>query len=497
MDAPEAKDAAAEASAAAAAAAAEADPSSAAAGNPIVRYLTQLDAATLSELYEDSFTSLTLFRSLPPLAKAYVLRLLCVPGAVPAEVVDSWPQRDARSRALHAQALARLGELGIVSAADRPACRLVPAFQRSLQEALANRVPAQPTLKKEKSPPGLAELDRHGTETWETILHHMVGCRYRGQEPQEGVKRLLERAGLMHAGGGGMTREGFRFLFDSTPRQIWRLITGYMTTLEARNMPPAEVLRFLFRISFLKAGGEDYSTEGLTEAQRVLLMELCALGLVWVRKETSSRFYLTRLALNLSSSPSAGLSSRAAAQGHIIVETTFKVYAYTSSSLQASLIGMFCRLECRLPNAIVGRITKKSVRRALKNGVRAREIVHYLEHCAHPQMRRRAGAGGRALPDNVAEQIELWEHERHRFTLSPGWLFTNFASDAEWAEARDWAAAEGILVAAACRRKEGTGQLTGGSASVTAMRSVVLAGTGDESKRKFAAFRKRRKAALS
>jgi hypothetical protein len=75
------------------------------------------------------------------------------------------------------------------------------------------------------------------------------------------------------------------------------------------------------------------------------------------------------------------------AQNHyIIVETNFKIYAYTTAPLQLKILGLFVRFDTKLPNMIAGVITKKSVGRALKARIKAMEIIQYLEEAAHPQV---------------------------------------------------------------------------------------------------------------
>ena len=60
--------------------------------------------------------------------------------------------------------------------------------------------------------------------------------------------------------------------------------------------------------------------------------------------------------------------------GYIIVETNYKVYAYTSSELQIALLSLFVHLQYRLPNLAVGLVTRESVRSALINGITAEQV---------------------------------------------------------------------------------------------------------------------------
>merc|ERR1711976_525505 len=107
----------------------------------------------------------------------------------------------------------------------------------------------------------------------------------------------------------------------------------------------------------------------------------------------------------------------------IVVESNFKIYAYTWSALHVSLLGLFCRVTLRLPNMIVGIITAEAVIEALKKGIRVENILRYLEGAAHPRALRRKTDGGSVVPDNVRVQLEVWESNRSRITTQRAVLF--------------------------------------------------------------------------
>jgi transcription initiation factor TFIIH subunit 4 len=53
-------------------------------------------------------------------------------------------------------------------------------------------------------------------------------------------------------------------------------------------------------------------------------------------------------------------------QGFIIVETNYRVYAYTDSTLQLAILSTFCEMLYRFADMSVGVLTRESVRRALQ-----------------------------------------------------------------------------------------------------------------------------------
>lgn len=127
-----------------------------------------------------------------------------------------------------------------------------------------------------------------------------------------------------------------------------------------------------------------------------------------------------------------------------MLETNYKLYAYTSNPLQIAVLGLFAHLKTRFANFVTGHITRESIRRGLANGITAnqvrdrayrrramrvvdvsnarvtRQIVAYLASRAHPQMRVTAGGEDKLLPTTVVDQIRLWEHEQRRIVTTDG-----------------------------------------------------------------------------
>lgn len=62
------------------------------------------------------------------------------------------------------------------------------------------------------------------------------------------------------------------------------------------------------------------------------------------------------------------------------------MYAYTQSRVQSSILELFCRVDCILPNLFVGTLTRETVQAAVGTGVTADDIVAYLTNHAHPHI---------------------------------------------------------------------------------------------------------------
>lgn len=72
-------------------------------------------------------------------------------------------------------------------------------------------------------------------------------------------------------------------------------------------------------------------------------------ALIFLLQRKAGRFYPTRLALNITSSQAKGVPvlEEDAPKGYIVVETNYRVYAYTDSNLQVALLGLFTDLLYR------------------------------------------------------------------------------------------------------------------------------------------------------
>lgn len=229
-------------------------------------------------------------------------------------------------------------------------------------------------------------------------------------------------------------------------------------------MDSVDVLSFLFTLGSLELG-ISYSTSNLTPTQLQMLEDLSDFGLVYRRDPQSNRYYPTRLATTLtsdapaltnssmnktttkSSSNSSDPAAQANEKGFIILETNYRLYAYTDSPLLISILSLFTSLHTRYPNLITGKITKASVQTAIQSGITSLQIIKYLQTHAHPILRRTAAMhNAPILPPTVADQIRLWQIEGDRMTTTKGFLIKEIGNVEEYEKAVQYAEALGVLV---------------------------------------------------
>ncbi|KLO17254.1 transcription factor Tfb2 [Schizopora paradoxa] len=381
------------------------------------------------------------------------MNLLWLESPIQTSTLAAWVNREAKKT--YEGALSMLARLHITTRSDAK-LGLNPTFKASFRQAITgggiHRSFGVPAEKDDKAAVTLDMLDAYAVERWETILHYMVssGTGQASAKPSQGVLFLLGRSGLMAAGRGGamqITSLGFQFLLHSPHAQLWELLLQYLHLAEERQMDLVEVLEFLLMLSTMELG-RDYSTESLGETQNAMLEDLRDYGLIWQRKATSRRFYPTRLATTLTSSlpplPTATgtAGSGAQAQGYIILETNYRLYAYTDNPLQTAVLNLFVTLKSRFPNLVVGSVNRDSVRKALSDGITADQIIQYLTTHAHPQMRK----NNPLVPVTVQDQIRLWELERNRLKSQEGYLYTSFSSQADYEFVLNYAKQLGVVL---------------------------------------------------
>lgn len=460
-------------------------------GTPtILSHLLTLPSQTLIRLFSYPSNALAIFRLLPPIARHLIFTLLFLPdpphlstsdvtslftresGSVKEEESGSSRQkRSARGLLASKDVLSRLG----IIREQNENVYLNVKWTESLRRALIGGgdhqsfgVPSHTPAEQRLTP---AQLDEFALRNWESILLYMVASED-VRTPSRQVLHLLRSAGLMQSAstmGEGrarsqssndrlndllITSKGFQFLLDDVSAQLWMLLHSYLITLsESASSEEAnttsdivEHLTFLFTLGSATLG-QDYEISSLTESQQEMLDFFSDLGLIFRRRQSSTTFYPTRLITTLTNAgqlPLLGSSNTDSddEKGFVILETNYKVYAYTNNPLRINILSQFVQTRARFPNLVTGIITRDSVKRALDKGISAEQIIMYLTHHAHPQMFK----NNPLLPVTVTDQIRLWERETNRVQPEEGGMLSGFSSGADFALVREYAEQMGVLM---------------------------------------------------
>ncbi|EOD52920.1 putative tfiih and nucleotide excision repair factor 3 complexes subunit protein [Neofusicoccum parvum UCRNP2] len=430
-----------------------------------LEYLEGLPGTIHKRLYQQPSAVLAVFRRmLPHLAKTIVMAMLYMTGPFPATELDTWIRQD--SKGDKDKAISVLESLHIITQAQETsgsrAYRLSSGFQNSLRQALTgggnHRSFGVPCVESDLKKVSIDRLDLFARGQWEAILHYMVGSAGStlggGAEISPGTKTLLDLGHFIESRGGRatITQAGFSFLLQEVNAQVWSLLIVYLENAHKLKMDNVDVLSFLFMLGSLELG-QDYSTGSLTETQLQMLDDLNDFGIVYRTSSKSKRFYPTRLATTLTSDAAAlnnadsfssalNATGTSGNKGYIIIETNYRLYAYTSSELQIAVLNLFTELETRFPNLVSGKLTKESIQRAIGLGITSDQIISYLDTYAHPQMQRKMPV----LPPTVVDQIRLWQIEGDRMRSTEGFLFKDFKDWEEYRDLREYADHIGVLV---------------------------------------------------
>lgn len=300
-----------------------------------------------------------------------------------------------------------------------------------------------PAVEEDKKRQTEEQLSDYAMKRWECILQFMVGNRTETISPDT-VKTLINGSLIDYdfnnpAVAPKITSAGFQFLLMNTRDQVWYFMLHYLDTVEQKGFSFVDTLSFFLELSF-SALGRDYSTDGLSDNLSQFLQNLREFGLVYQRRRKEGRFYPTRLVINLTNYVEEEAMFDKAANdedGFLIVETNYRVYAYTKSPLRVALLSLFVELKYRFPEFCLGYLTRDSVRKALRSGITAEQMINFLNMNCHADMGKNGAK--RQIPPTVMDQIRLWEIERDRFVFKDGVLYSQFLSQSDFELLRNYA----------------------------------------------------------
>lgn len=407
-----------------------------------------LPTMKLDKLYESTFICEAVLRSLTPLAKKYVLQMLYVDFPVTAKLMKEGVLPEGLSK--HRVAIEQLLHLRVfLETTDRKketSYKMNPKFQSNMRKYLLHggvlprvSMPLGVTVRL----PTLEDLESYAQKQWECFLLQLINSAQaeRLSNFSSSMIRVFQR-GLLSSRENEvprLTENGFQFLLMDTNAQLWYIIREYITTSEDRGVDPADLISFLLELSFHSLG-EAYNMNSLTDVQSKAIKDLADLGVVKLQQGRKESWFIpTKLATNLSVSLSDSSSRK---QGFVVVETNFRLYAYSTSKLHSEILRLFSRIEYQLPNLIVGAITKESLYTAFENGITSDQIISFLQQNAHARVAERLPT----VPENVTDQIRLWETDRNRVEMTPSHLYEDFPSKEVFETASDYAREVGGLL---------------------------------------------------
>lgn len=214
------------------------------------------------------------------------------------------------------------------------------------------------------------------------------------------VRDILTHGGLTDSEY-NITHKGFEFLLKTHKDQMWLLLIYGIELIAATEAEKETYLLALAEISHKKAGTcykTSLSKKILHFFSQVGLVDIVQDNLVLLRYDSRTLFE----------------SDIAEINKFLIVETNHKVYAYTTSTYELSILSLFCRIEFKLAFLVVGSISEENINKAFNKGITAQQIVHYLS------------AYSKYLPKAIKDLVFTWESQKKRMSIADSYLYTNF-----------------------------------------------------------------------
>lgn len=388
---------------------------------------------SLDGLYSSPFAVRCVFNALPPLARQYVMRLLYVSPKTMNITVGTFSKslrRRQRAHDRHELSLRALKAFRVAFVSDDGTVSLNTSFAAQIRSILAGNMPPpfgghiRDTAFGTDHIPQTNALERFSAKRLERILNYLVESNG-SDSPSNSILHALVHMNILDDGREGLciSSTGFQFLLKDSFSQLWVLLRSVIG--QQHQGAEFQILNFIFQLSFTTAGAL-YTDNDLGSENLLFLSSLDDLGIIQLDENsmfrpTSVGTAMMAAASRITTGPSKqsmisrGVSNASTAGDvRIVVETNFRVYAYTSSAFQMNLLGLFTHLRYRLPNLVVCHLTRDAVRRALISGISADQIIAYLN--AHADARSKKGM----IPSNVSNEIRLWEGEQERVRDTKG-----------------------------------------------------------------------------
>lgn len=325
---------------------------------------SQFSIQSLQALYKKlPESTLIFYRLASPIGQCLICRMLFLPvDSLSLSQVKQWPATS-KENALLYESLVLFKRLGILEGHHNEIW-LNQAFSKSLQLTFHQGISPKSKSLSSESP-------------FEKILLFL----FDQSEPVAPIAAsLLARCGLYEKEM-GITQRGFQFVLQDRADQLWILLS--QAVIDSESMFE-DLIRFIF----------------------------CSNG------QSNSLFQALGLEHDLNS---LFVSTAPESNGFIVVETNYKLYAYTSSPLHIEILKLFSSLRGAFPNLRYGTLSAETFKKAFSRGIEADQIIAYIQKHLHPKCQ------SEGVPSNLIDQIKLWQLERYRMKREQVVAYSDFA----------------------------------------------------------------------
>lgn len=333
----------------------------------------------LHQAYNNSAVVFGVFRHISSKAQHFLMTFL---------FIESMDERNipsfSESLSEAEETLQELKNLGLLIS-NTGSVSVNPSIQSQLKHLLGNKILC--TLKTKSKPdrrkPSLDKIVSSTQANWKKLIDFLIGL---GSPLSFSILRLLIHAGLISQENKEFSRtsECFRFLLKPQNIQIAYLLRQMLADSDEK----VKTAIFLYNLS-ISEFAKDYSVK---DADKGIIEDLNEIGLIYKYNSKSTRYYTAPVMIGLLTDSSKPTPTT---EKFLVVETNFRVYAYTQSELHIVLLSYFLKMEYRLPGLIVGFLTRESACDAFKQGLHASQIIEFLKNHSY------------SVPENVRDQVVL------------------------------------------------------------------------------------------
>lgn len=266
------------------------------------------------------------------------------------------------------------------------------------------------------------------------------GCTYKFRED---TNRFRDGASDMPR---QMTGKAYNFVLKARSNQAWTVVQAILENACEDTEKTISLLALFLMLGYCRSG-HGYDFTNLNLAQKECIVQLRSLG--FIALVTKREFFPSEFIINMPFGAVFRKARHPSLMGasekndpnrlKIVVETNFKVYAYTKSELDKLLLRQFVHEEDSMPNMTIGKIKRDMVCVAFNKGIRPRQIIKYLEDHLHEHTHPK-------IPINVEEQIGLWYKELNPVDTENVTEYSDFESNEEFDIWKTFAEENDVLI---------------------------------------------------
>lgn len=233
------------------------------------------------------------------------------------------------------------------------------------------------------------------------------------------IRQILSKRELLDVEN-KITHKGFEFLLKSKKEQTWFFLLEGISFFDLDTQ-----IRVLVCLSELYKLKKElvYEYNGLYKKELNFFSDIGILEII-----DDKHFYINDSFENLF------LFYVPPTKKFLIVETNHKIYAYTNSKYEQSILTQFCEIQCELPSLTVCNLSLENISRAFERGITAQQIVNYLENYS-PN-----------VPQSIVELIYVYEKQKKRIKISDGYLYKNFLNIVDYEKTVKFCEENGFLL---------------------------------------------------